>query len=105
MTTEEVAALFQNAVMSGYVLPGLIFILCGFGGVVVSLGCRRKRTTAVVLGGFFTVAGLYLGNDYTAVPLAFFALMVLCGFLGGSLSGLKRTLVRIRRTSRVRRLE
>ena len=101
MTTEEVAALFQNAVMSGYVLPGLIFILCGFGGVVVSLGWRRKRTAAVILGGFFTVAGLYLGNHYTAVSLAFFGLAVFCGLL----LGLARAPVRVRRTSRVRGLE
>ena len=105
MTTEEVAVLFQNAVMSGYVLPGLIFTLCGFGGVVVSLGWRRKRTTAVILGGFFTVAGLYLGDHYTAVSLILFAVMVLCGFLGGLLLGLTRAPVRVRRTSRVRGLE
>ena len=101
MTTEEVAALFHNAVMSAYVLPGLILTLCAFGGAVAASGWRRKRTTAVIVGGFFTVAGLYLGSYYTAVPLAVFGLAV----LGGSVLGVTRAPVKGQRTSRVRGLE
>ena len=101
MTTEEVAALFHNAVMSAYVLPGLILALCVFGGVVTASGWRRKRTTAVILGGFFTVAGLYLGNHYTGVSLLLFGLMV----FGGLLTGLKRAPAQVQRTQRVRGLE
>ena len=96
MTPEDFAVVFRNAVLANYVLPCMIFSLCVFAGVVLALGMRRKRATTNILGIFFSVAGLYLGDRYTAVPLLIFGLMV----AGGLLSGLKSVPVRAQRSSR-----
>ena len=106
MTTEEIAALFHNAVMSSYVLPGLVLALCVFGGAVSALGLRRKRVTAVILGVFFAVSGLYLGEHYTALPLLIFGLVAFGGLLVSSkLTERRRSPAELRRPTRVQQLK
>ena len=106
MTTEEVAALFHNAVMSGYVLPGLILALCVFGGAVLALGLRRKRATAIITGVFFAISGLYLGERYTALPLLIFGLAMFSGLLVSSkLTERRRSPAKLRRTTRVQQFK
>ena len=101
MTPEDFAVIFRNAVLSNYVLPGLIFTLCAFGGAVVALGLRRRRDTAVIPGVFFVISGFSLGDRYTVVPLLFFGLLAFSGLL----AGLKRPARGVQRVSRVRRIE
>ena len=64
-------------------LPVALLGLCLCGGLIVARGRRTKEATKQILGTFLAVAGLYLADARTALPLGVFALALLCGLLAG----------------------
>ena len=73
-----------------FVLPVALLGLCVCGGLIVARGRKTKEATQQILGAFFAVAGLYLADARTALPLSVFLLALLCGLL----TGLERAPVR-----------
>ena len=73
-----------------FLLPVALLALCFCGGLIVARGRKTKEATQQILGAFFAVAGLYLADARTALPLSVFLLALLCGLL----TGLERAPVR-----------
>ena len=66
-----------------FALPVALLGLCVCGGLIVARGRKTKEATKQILGAFFAVAGLYLADARTALPLGVFALALLGGLLTG----------------------
>ena len=81
-----------------FALPVALLGLCLCGGFVIARGRKSKEATKQILGVFFAVAGLYLADARTALPLSVFLLALLCGLL----AGYERTPVRARSQERRR---